>query len=288
MVERVAEHGEDGDGGFGAQLDAAADGGGGSRGRFKQAKWKMESELRATLEWEKDWGIKSNLSKSKIQCTGAAISTLEKIGGIESDGIKIPLSHRVTVLGGILGKKRRTIMNIRSSLGNARGALAKLYRFKNAPERIKKHLIKALVRPILEYPVALNRNLSTRAQKQMQGVQNKALRFVKGLRKGDRVRMSDLHDELGFEPINVRIDQLANKMINKMKDLYYIPKDQPRLVNYKYSDFTITTPPLRSHRKTLVQKINKHILKVRKHKLLFKSEPSIANWSPPTPIFVSQ
>ena len=78
----------------------------------------------------------------------------------------------------------------------------------------------------------------------MQVIQNNSLRFALNMTRGDRKRMLDLHQELKIDPLNLRIDRICNKMLNKMKDLYYIPKNKSREARYKYSDFEITNQPL--------------------------------------------
>ena len=76
----------------------------------------------------------------------------------------------------------------------------------------------------------------------------------------------------------------ATKMINKMKDLYYIPKNQERFTRYKYSDFEIENPTLRTRLRSIAQKIHKYFLKPNFIPNIIKSEPLIENWKPPDPL----
>ena len=119
--------------------------------------------------------------------------------------------------------------------------------------KVKKHLFKALVRPRLEYSCVINRNIRPTDKTKMQVVQNKDLRFIKNLKKNYRVRMKDLHQELQIDPINVRIDMMSNKTINRMKELYLVSKHQDNTALYKYSDYTIQDTPSRTRRKSSCQ-----------------------------------
>ena len=120
-------------------------------------------------------------------------------------------------------------------------------RFDSAPTHIKKILFKTLIRPVLEYPVVINKDLNITAQRKLQAVQNHSLRFIiKGIRQSDRFPVKKLHDDLNIPPLNVRLSQWANKSINTMKNNYIIPKNQDRFTVYKFSDYTIetaATPP---------------------------------------------
>ena len=121
----------------------------------------------------------------------------------------------------------------------------------------------------------------------MQVVQNNAIRFILNVKQSDRTNMEKAHKELDLLPLNIRISKLANKVNNKAKD-YYIPsKNNKRPKIYKYSDYEIENPPLRKQRKSLFERVNSKILKVRNHKPLFKNLKSIEKWVPPTPIYTS-
>ena len=57
----------------------------------------------------------------------------------------------------------------------------------------------------------------------------------------DKIKMEPIHqDLLRMEAINSRIAFLNNKVINKMKDIYFPnPTDRNQNLNYKYSDYVI-------------------------------------------------
>ena len=100
---------------------------------------------------------------------------------------------------------------------NRAGAtLGKLRRFSAFRSRIKLHLYKTLVRPLLEYPaVPLHVAKPTPLQK-LQAVQNRALRWVHGWKYDpDRpeLRLSAvaLHQRYRVEPLNLRLWRLARR-----------------------------------------------------------------------------
>ena len=103
-------------------------------------------------------------------------------------------------------------------MNKARTALATLYRFRELEPKIKLHLVKALVLPVLTYPPIPLHVLSKRAHSRLQRVQNVALRFATGVRWDDCVRMEDLHEEATVPPINVRLHQLAAQIWQRMAD----------------------------------------------------------------------
>ena len=66
--------------------------------KIKQAKEKIESELEQTLEWEKQWKIKTNLDKCNINFSRASASKINKYGGIVVDNTRIPLKKESKIL----------------------------------------------------------------------------------------------------------------------------------------------------------------------------------------------
>ena len=78
---------------------------------------------------------------------------------------------------------------------------------------------------------------------------------------------------------------MANKTINKMKELYHVPKEEERLTNYRYSDFEIKTRPLRQRKMTIAERINKFMIKPRNQLNTLKNEPNRDEWVPPDPIY---
>ena len=118
-------------------------------GREKQAlALKTSREISRINVYEKQWKIQINKNKFQLISISAT-----KPKDVIVDNAIIPFKNQVTVLGlnlttrGISShfKTRKAIL--------ANGQLIKLNRFKSLDERIKLHIYKGMIRPILEYPV---------------------------------------------------------------------------------------------------------------------------------------
>ena len=92
--------------------------------------------------------------------------------------------------------------------------LHKIKRFISAPPKIKLHLYKALVRPILEYPAPLLVNSAKSSIHKLQLVQNKALRFIYNVKWNDFTTTDSLHKRANILTIQDRLKQLNNKFNN--------------------------------------------------------------------------
>ena len=256
------------------------------RNRVKQAKFRMEAELRQTQQWEDNWKIVSNLNKSSIFCVKCAQGKLRALGGITVNNTNIPITNDISVLGATFsGGKISGEANVAKAITKAGRSLTQLKRFNNAPVKVKKYLYKALTRPVMEYPAYLNTNIKQKTKGKLQVVQNRALRFISNIKQSDRVKMQTLHEEHNIEAFNVRLDKLANKSFNKMKELYYISKNENRITKYKYSNFEINIEPKRKRRKSLAERIDKHLIVKRRHKNPIKWVKPLDKWLPPPSIY---
>ena len=99
--------------------------------------------------------------------------------------------------------------------------------------------------------------------------------------------MIELHEELRTEVLNIRIDKLSNKIKNKMKEICYLSKNKVSDINYKYSGYQNEEQPVRSRRKSLLEKIDKYIIQQGKTNPI-KEEPSQEKRKAPTPIFTGK
>ena len=137
------------------------------------------------------------------------------------DNAIIPFKNQVTVLGlnlttrGISShfKTRKAIL--------ANGQLIKLNRFKSLDERIKLHIYKGMIRPILEYPVVpICLASKTNIKKKLQQTQSKALRKIwTNDPINDRTTNTFIHTSLEIEAINSRLYHLASRVWSRL-DLY--------------------------------------------------------------------
>ena len=260
-----------------------------SSGKFKtkQAITKMQLELENTLQWERNWKIQSNPDKCKIQYMGTTKENIGKFGGIRIENKDIQLTKDNKLLGAIINNLSYGTTFTNSLIKKAKISLSKLIRFQSAPSRVKLTLYKTLIRPVLEYPYFLSRHISHNNRINLQKMQNNSILFVENIRRNDRKRMSEVHDNLKLDALNVHVDKLCNKMINKMREIHYLPKREPRSITYKYSDYSIQVPPIRTRRKSIPQHMDKYLFQPRNQRNKIKDEPSIDNWKAPTPIYSS-
>ena len=141
----------------------------------------MENELEQTRKWEIDWKIHTNIQKCTIHYSRTSKTTLEKYGGIKSNNTNIPIMEETKILGS--HQKYNTKGNTQAKIITKRAGISqnKLYRFSNAPIKVKKILFKALTRAVLEYPCTTLSNINKYHTKQMQKIQNRGLRFIKNI-----------------------------------------------------------------------------------------------------------
>ena len=89
-----------------------------------------------------------NYSPFKIQ----HLEDLDLINNIHTDNTQVQTTNTVKILGYTFNFIKTSSTHIANITQKAKMNIHKLYRFKTAPAKIKKHLYKALIRPILEYP----------------------------------------------------------------------------------------------------------------------------------------
>ena len=122
--------------------------------------------------YEQKWKIKTNTNKFTVLRLGA----LQQEELITNNDV-----HRTQYSGTALGLRitnRGYTQHITNRVNHARHNLSKLYRFYDMPIKIKTHLIKALILPILDYPPIPTHTLSKTQISKLQIIQNKALRYA--------------------------------------------------------------------------------------------------------------
>ena len=180
-----------------------------------------------------------------------------------------------------MGSKR----HINHILKKANLSLTKLRRFAPAPPKIKLTLYKLLVRSLMEYAPYQGNKLNKTNMMKLQRVQNKSLRFVANVKLSDKKKSKDIHEALKVESINVRLNRLSNKLLNKMKDNYMYKRNNAPVINYKFSDYEITSEPINKKSKTLAKTIDEKILRPRFARNPIKDEINYSDWRPPQPIY---
>lgn len=259
--------------------------------KHKRALARMNHELEQTQTWENNWGIKCNPQKCTLAVTGTQPELINRHGSIKINNIHIPIKKSIRILGYHIAGSVHSHMHIKNTIKKAKINLHKLKRFSSAPINIKKHLFKALIRPILEYPCYPILLSGISHKRKLQSVQNEALRFILNIKLADKIKSQTIHENLKIDPLNIHIHKLATKCVNKIRDIYLCTTTNTLTSRYKYSDFTINAPPIRKKRRTLALRIKKYIYKPTKPGhfknyiplLLKNNNPN--NWNSPSPIF---
>ena len=215
--------------------------------RAISAKRKLQHELNRTLDWEVNWKIQTCYDKCLVGFTGTTLDTMEAVGGIRIGTHQIQLVNEITILGFTFNNLQQSNPQIISATSKAKINIAKLYRFRSAPVKIKRHLYITLIRPLLEYPcLELNKTSRTNLIR-LQRIQNIATRFILNVNLNDRIRSEELHARAKLDPINVRLAKLSRKMLYKMRDLYVTADQDLDFAPFVRLaiDYEITGEPLR-------------------------------------------
>ena len=182
-------------------------------GRSKQfLNTRTGREIDRVSSFEAKWRIRTNMAKFTV----IAPATRNPAQLLANDD---PIDFRPS--GSLLGLKISGTgysSHVTSRVNKARTALATLYRFRELEPKIKLHLVRAMVLPVLTYPPIPLHALSKRAHSRLQKVQNAALRFAYGVRWDDYIRSVTLHEEADIPPVNVRLHQLAARVWQRMAD----------------------------------------------------------------------
>ena len=163
--------------------------------------------------------------------------------------------------------------------------LMKIRRFQLAPQKVKTLLYKAIVRPTLEYPYLLLYKTGKCNLRKIQKIQNNSLRFILNLKRKDRIKITEMHEKLKIEPLNIRLNKLAKKMLYRTKDKYLSKEAVSDEAYYKLSDYILEGPPLKKRKRSLMDKVNKYIARKSNRRCTLHSLPDEDNWPIPEPIY---
>ena len=139
-------------------------------------------------------------------------------------GRHIPYNNEVKTLG-LKIKRTGIVSHITERIQMAKIQTNKLKRFTNLNANIKLHLYKALIRPILEYPIIPLALCSDTQKTNMQRVQNKNLKLIVKNEPDLRDKtLKEIHETLNIDPINIRLRtrfmKLWGKIERKEQQLY--------------------------------------------------------------------
>lgn len=215
--------------------------------RALSAKRKLQQELKRTLDWEVNWKIQTCYDKCLVGFSGSTLDTLEAIGGIRVNNHHIRIVNEISILGFTFNNLQRSTPQVISAISKAKVNIAKLYRFRSAPVKIKRYLYITLIRPLLEYPCLELCKTSKENIIKLQRIQNSATRFILNVKLNDRIRSEELHARAKLDPINIRLAKLSRKMLYKMRDLYVTANQDIELAPYVRLaiDYEITEEPRR-------------------------------------------
>lgn len=118
---------------------------------------------------------------------------------------------------GLTIKSTGITSHIKEQRNKANVTLKKLRRFRKLSSKIKLHLYKALILPIIDYPVIPTNTLKPSNWKKQQAVQNKALRWINGDVPPYDTTIQTLHTKYNIEPLNIRNHRLAYNMWEKIR-----------------------------------------------------------------------
>ena len=156
------------------------------------------------------WKIKTNMGKFKVLQLG----TVNKAPIAINNNI-IDITNEGTILG-LKITTRGYIKHVTQRKNLADIALGKLYKFSSLSTKIKTHLVKAFVLPILEYPPIPTHTMSTTQKKRLQKTQNKALRFATNQRYPYTMNTQQIHEHTKTLPLNIRLHEQAKKIWHKL------------------------------------------------------------------------
>lgn len=122
--------------------------------------------------YEKTWKIKTN--KNKLR---SILIAVKKTSDVIIEGNKTDLPQKGKILG--LTTNRSDISkHIENLIYKRKAAITELYRFRSPPTKVKLHLMKAFIAPIITYPAIPLVTISKVNSKKLQTIQNKELRFA--------------------------------------------------------------------------------------------------------------
>lgn len=176
---------------------------------------KIQREIIKINNYEKKWKIKTNTTK--FQVIPLAVQYTEPIY-IENS--LIPFSKEGKILG--LKFNQRGLQNQVTNMQNkANIALKNIGRFHGLTTKIKLHLVKACVIPVLTFPAYPLNALTKTATLKLQIIQNKALRFALEAKYPYTKTTEQLHHNAHIKPLNIiyheRGNTIKNKIINELK-----------------------------------------------------------------------
>ena len=162
-------------------------------------------------DYEKKWKIQTSINKFSLLSISKS-----RPEPVVVNNHQIPFKNDVKMLGLTL-KRTGATSHVTNRINLVRIQSGKIKRFIKLEPKIKLHLYKALIRPLMEYPVIPNGiQLSTHTKK-MQVVQNRNLKFVAAYSDQSNKTADELHLHYNIDPMNVRMYDAVDKLWTKME-----------------------------------------------------------------------
>lgn len=192
-------------------------------------KRKTQRAIEELNTYERRWKIKTNNNKFQMIHISKKNPLPITIG---NQDIRYVRSAKIL---GLTIKGNGISTHLKEQRNKASITLRKLRRFKKMSSQTKLHLYKALILPILDYPVIPLNTLKKTNWQKYQAVQNKALRWINGDIPPYNSTILDLHTRYKLEPLNTRNYRLAANMWEKFRMEF--PTDSEE---YETSEFNRT------------------------------------------------
>ena len=187
--------------------------------RKLEHKRNIEEEITKQNEFERKWKIKTNMQKFVIINIG-----FYKAPQVNINNQDMEYATEARLLGLHFKRNNFFVKQVFLNTNKARAELKKLHRFRYLKKKLKVRLYKALVLPLLTYPV-IPINICSRTQIiKLQRVQNNAIRWICNERWPIRCPTEQRHQELKIEKMDLRVRRLAEGVWHKIEeenDLFY-------------------------------------------------------------------
>ena len=215
----------------------------------------VERAVNNVNEYEKLWKIQTNTQKFKVIPIAK-----HKPPEITIDNRNIRNSTQGTLLGLELFKCGVS-KHVTSRRNKASVIMGKLNRFRHCTVKTKRKIYTSIVRPKLEYPPIPLHAVSENQMVKLQRIQNRALRWISGIRYPEVTTNKALHERFEIESLNVRLHNRAKKTWERLEAM---------------------EDPLYQ------QLVEGHDYTKRDHSWFHRSIPIINQINPPEPIYKSE
>ena len=162
-----------------------------------------EKEIIIVNKFEIKWKIKTNVNKFTplhIGCTKTIpLSIDNKNIDFKKEGVSLGLTISNTGYTSHINKRKV----------KANAALSKIYRLNELPEKIKIHLVKSLILPIIQYPPIPLHAQSNNQIGRLQKIQNNALRFATNQRYPYTMNTEEIHKHTNTKTLNTYLHEQA-------------------------------------------------------------------------------